>query len=441
MNSVYKFILDNLDLKYGDAVVVACSGGPDSMALLHMLKKIKDRLDIQIICAHVNHNVRKESEEEKKFVEQFCKSNDLTFEHMVIENYGDDNFHNEARTIRYNYFEKLVKKYNASYLFTAHHGDDLIETILMRIVRGSTLRGYSGFSRIVKMDKYTIVRPLIEVTKEEIYDYNKENGIDFVIDGSNVKDKYTRNRYRKYIVPELKKEDINVHKKFYKFSTTLLEYNDYINREVEKILPTVFKQQVLNINKFNSLEPLIQQKIIYYILESIYQEDLMLITDHHAELLLNLIKTKKANSLIYLPNNIKAMKEYDLLSFVTEIPKEGDYEIDIINYLNLPNGKNIEVIPESSDTSNNVCRLNSKELKMPLRVRTRTDGDKISVKGMLGRKKVNDIFIDSKIPLSLRNSWPVVVDSENTVVWIPGLKKSKFDKPIGEKCDIILRYY
>ena len=78
---------------------------------------------------------------------------------------------------------------------------------------------------------------------------------------------------------------------------------------------------------------------------------------------------------------------------------------------------------------------------MPLRVRTRTDGDKISVKGMLGRKKINDIFIDSKIPLSLRNSWPVVVDSENTVVWLPGLKKSKFDKPIGEKCDIILRYY
>lgn len=441
MNSVYKFMLDSLELKYGDAVVVACSGGPDSMALLHMLKKIKDRLDIQIICAHVNHNVRKESEEEKKFVEQFCRSNDLIFEHMVIENYGDDNFHNEARTIRYNYFEKLVKKYNARYLFTAHHGDDLIETVLMRIVRGSTLRGYSGFSKIVKMDKYTIVRPLIEVTKEEIYDYNKSNGIDYVIDGSNVKDKYTRNRYRKYIVPELKKEDINVHKKFYKFSTTLLEYNDYINREVEKILPTVFKQQVLNINKFNSLEPLIQQKIIYYILESIYQEDLMLITDHHAELLLNLIKTKKANSLIYLPNNIKAMKEYDMLSFVTEIPKEGDYEIDIINYLNLPNGKNIEVIPESSDTSNNVCRLNSKELKMPLRVRTRTDGDKISVKGMLGRKKINDIFIDSKIPLSLRNSWPVVVDSENTVVWLPGLKKSKFDKPIGEKCDIILRYY
>ena len=271
--------------------------------------------------------------------------------------------------------------------------------------------------------------------------YDKEHGIDYVFDSSNAKDKYTRNRYRKYILPELKKEDPNVHKKFYKFSTILLQYNDYIDKQVNKIFPDVFKQNTLDIKKFKSLDYLIQQKIIYSILESIYQDDLMLITDHHADLLLNLIETRKANSLIYLPNNIKALKEYDNLTFITEIPEAGSYEIDIINYLNLPNGKNIEVVSSSDDTSNNVCRIYSKDVKLPLRVRTRMDGDKISVKGMLGRKKVNDIFIDEKIPASLRNTWPIVVDSENNVVWIPGLKKSKFDKPIGEKCDIILKYY
>lgn len=441
MNDVMKFLLNDLGLKYGDCVVVACSGGPDSMALLHILKRIKERLDIEVICAHVNHNVRKESADEKLFVENFCHINNIKFEYMIIENYGDDNFHNEARTIRYNYFEKIVKKYKAKYLFTAHHGDDLIETILMRLVRGSTLRGYSGFSKIVKMKDYTIVRPLIELTKEELVEYDKQNGVDFVVDSSNSKDKYTRNRYRKYIVPELKKEDINVHRKFYKFSTTLLQYNDYINREVDKILPTVFKQNILNIKKFNELEDLIKQKVIYSILESIYQDDLMLITDHHAELLLNLINTRKANSIIYLPNNVKALKEYETLSFITQIPKDISYEIDIISYINLPNGKNIEVVPSSNDSSNNVCRLYSKDLVLPLRVRTRQDGDKISVKGMLGRKKVSDIFIDEKVPASLRNTWPIVVDSQNNVVWIPGLKKSKFDKQNGEKCDIILKYY
>ena len=102
-----------------------------------------------------------------------------TFEGMTIEDYGDDNFHNEARTKRYIYFGEIVKKYKAKYLFTAHHGDDLTETILMRIVRGSTLRGYSGFSKVIKRDGYTLIRPLIEVTKDEIVSFNKKNKIHY----------------------------------------------------------------------------------------------------------------------------------------------------------------------------------------------------------------------------------------------------------------------
>ena len=98
-----KFLLNDLNLKYGDSVVVACSGGPDSMALLHLLKRLKDRLDIEVVCAHVNHNVRKESYEEAEFLKQYCIDNNLVFEVMVIEEYGDDNFHNEARNIRYNF--------------------------------------------------------------------------------------------------------------------------------------------------------------------------------------------------------------------------------------------------------------------------------------------------------------------------------------------------
>ncbi|MEI3499126.1 MAG: hypothetical protein V8Q71_01225 [Bacilli bacterium] len=121
-------------------------------------------------------------------------------------------------------------------------------------------------------------------------------------------------------------------------------------------------------------------KIIYYILEHIYQDDLMLITDNHVELLHQLITSKRANAYIYLPNNLKAIKSYGTLTFVIEEMTKDEYEIEIINYLNLPNGKNIEVVSSSSDTSNNTCRLSSKDVKMPLRVRTRVDGDKISVK-------------------------------------------------------------
>ena len=138
------FIEDNL------SVVVACSGGPDSMALLDVILKLRDKRNINIICAHVNHKLRIESEQEKVDVENFCKNNKIIFEYMEITKYDKDNFHAQARNIRYDFFDKLMKKYNAKYLFTAHHGDDLIETILMRISRGSTVKGYSGFGKIIK---------------------------------------------------------------------------------------------------------------------------------------------------------------------------------------------------------------------------------------------------------------------------------------------------
>ena len=140
-------------------------------------------------------------------------------------------------------------------------------------------------------------------------------------------------------------------------------------------------------------------------------------------------------------NNLKALKEYDTLTFIQEEMKNTEYEIEIIKYLNLPNGNNIEVVESSSSDNNNVCRLSAEEVKFPLRVRTRRDGDKMYVKGMLGRKKINDIFTDEKIPMSAREVWPVVVDSDDVIVWLPGLKKSKFDKTKEEKCDIILKYY
>ncbi len=182
-------------------------------------------------------------------------------------------------------------------------------------------------------------------------------------------------------------------------------------------------------------------KIIYYILEQTYQDDLMLITDHHAELIYNLIHSKKANVKIHLPNNIKAIKAYNNLVLMKEEMRSNEYEIEIIDYANLPNGKNIEVVTESDETDNNICRLSSEEVRLPLHVRNRKFGDKMTVKGMLGSKKLSDIFIDNKISSEERELWPVVVDSNDVIVWLPGLKKSKFDKTKKEKYDIILKYY
>ena len=440
MQKVINFLENELMLKDNDVIVLGNSYGPDSMALLNVLLNIKKKKDISIIIAHVNHNLRKESAKEKVDLEKFCVENNLVFESMIIEQYGDDNFHNEARNIRYNFFEDLVRKYNANYLFTAHHGDDLIETVVMRIARGSTLKGYSGFSRIVDMGSYKLVRPLIFVTKDEIIEYNEKHNIVYAVDKSNFKDKYTRNRYRHVLLPFLKSEDPNVHEKFLKFSTTLEEYDQYINKEISRSIKQVYKDGRLDLIKYNELDTLIQKKIIYYILEDIYKDDLMIINDNHVKLIKMLIRSKKANAYVYLPHNIKAVKAYDVITISDGVKEAVNYEIELLDYVNLPNGHSIEKIEECDYNDNSICRISNSDIVYPLYVRTRKHGDRMKLKKVNGSKRLKDIFIDAKIPLSERDIWPIVVDSCDNIIWIPGIKKSKFTKQKNESYDIILRY-
>lgn len=441
MKQVYDYLLHKIELNKNDVVVVGVSGGPDSMALLFILTMIRKQIPFSIVVGHVNHNVRRESAKEAIFLEDWCKKHDVLFEGMKIEKYSDDNFHNEARTIRYHFFESLVKKYQAKYLMTAHHGDDLIETVLMRIVRGSTLKGYSGFQARIEKDGYEIVRPLIFVTKREIEEFLALHEIPYVIDKSNFKDKYTRNRYRKNVLTFLKSEDANVHDKFYQFSKTLYEYSTFLDRQVDKVFAKVYQDSTLNITKFLELETLIQEKIVYRILESIYHDDMMVIHDKHVELILKLISSKKKNTYIYLPNNIKVVREYDLLKIKDQVDSISSYEMELEDYVILPNKKHIEKIEEVNENGNDICRLLSTEVELPLYVRTRKHGDKIALHGMSGHKKVKDIFIDSKLTSSERELWPVVVDSKDRVIWIPGIKKSKFMKKKSEKYDIIYKYH
>ena len=433
-------IENNFTFHENDKIVVGCSTGPDSMALVDMLLKIRDKYKLDLIIAHVNHNIRKESYEEAEFMKEYCEENNLIFESMVIEDYGDDNFHNEARNIRYNFFENLVHKYDANYLMTAHHGDDLVETVLMRIVRGSNLNGYSGFKSIVDMDDYYIVRPLIFYTKAELEEYDKENNVKYYIDSSNSKDKYTRNRYRKYVLPFLKEEEKDVHLKFLKFSNTLNEASKFIDKARNRAINRVIEDNKIIIDKFIEEDIYIQREILYYLLSDFYQDDLILLGDRHIDLILNLIHSNRANSFINLPNEVLARKNYNEFELVREIDSISSYEIEFDNCVMLPNNKKIEKIEDTSDNSNNICRLDSSEVVLPLIVRTRKIGDKMAVKGLNGTKKVKDIFIDKKISLEDRDKWPIVLDSSGKVVWIPGIKKSKFDKKKTDSYDIILKY-
>ena len=430
-------------LKYllndNDYVVIALSGGPDSMVLLNLLIKLREKKHINIVCAHVNHGLRKESEEEKIFVEDYCNKNNLIFEYMKIESYEKGFSESAARKIRYEFFDNIINKYKSMYLLTAHHGDDLIETVLMRIGRGSNLKGYSGFSILSNRHNYKLVKPLIYYTKEDIMNYVKEENIPYVIDNTNEKDEYTRNRYRHNVLPFLKEEDKNVHNKYIKFSEMLNKYNNYVEKVSNEELNKIYINKKLDITKFLELDELIQERILNIILYSIYGDNITFVSDKHVNEVLNLIKSDKANISINLPNNLCVNKEYDKVSFDNGISNKETYCKELVHNLQINNKKFIYVNEEESD-SNYVCRLLSTDIKLPLYVRTRKIGDKIEVKNLNGSKKVKDIFIDEKLDFSKRNSYPIVVDSNDVIVWIPGIKKSKYNKEKNEKYDIIIKY-
>ena len=439
MKEIYNYLENVIKLNSDDIIVVGVSAGPDSMALLYLLMDLMKRINYKIIVAHINHNIRKESYEEEIFLKDYCTKHNLVFESMTIQNYGDDNFHNEARNIRYRFYSELIHKYRANYLMTGHHGDDLIETILMRIVRGSTFHGYGGFQRVVNMDGYKIVRPLIFVTKEELELFDKENDIPYRIDQSNFKDKYTRNRYRKNILPSLKKEDKNVHEKFLKFSNTIFEYDEFINKLAQLEMDRVYINGIIDVNEFIKCDHVIAMKIIDYIFEKLYLDDLMEIDNRHAELVWQLINSKKASMMVNLPNDYIVVKEYNKVYFKKNINELLSYDIELNDEVFLPCGFKLIKVDKCDTDGNDIMRINSKDVVLPLRVRTRKNGDKMSIKNMNGLKKVSDILINSKIPLSKRDSWPIVVDSSDKIIWIPKVKKSKFNRLKSDKCDIIFK--
>ena len=428
-------ILD--DIIFDGYVIIGVSSGPDSMCLLHLLKQKTNKI---VVC-HVNHNVRTQSKKEEAYLESFCKNNNIIFEKMTIDKYEEKNFENEARKKRYAFYEKTLKKYNSKYLFLAHHGDDLIETVLMKIVRGSNIEGYSGIKVISKQKDYQIIRPLIPFTKEEIIKYNKKNNIKYYLDSSNKNINYTRNRYRKRILPLLKKEDKKVHIKFLKYSNTLDEYDKYIKELVKKNIDKIYKEKIIYLDELNKLDDFLIKNTLYYILNDIYNNQSNIITERHINNILSIIKNKKPNLKLDMPKNKQLVKEYNKLYIQNNNEIAKEYKIELKKQTTIDNYTFIKVKEEKLD-NNSICRLNSKDIKLPLYFRNKKNGDFIMLKGTNHKKKIKEIFIEKKIPVKRRNSYPLLVDSNDNILWIPNIKKSNFcikKDEISKNYDIIIK--
>ncbi len=421
-------------LNENDTIVISCSGGPDSMCLLSLLLSFKEKKNLKIIVAHVNHKVRKESEEEEEFLRNYVKEKCVIFELLTIKKYNK-NFHNDARVQRYKFLDEIMEKYQAKYLFTAHHGDDLIETILMRIERGSNLTGYIGFKTQTQHKDYEVIRPLITLSKADLKEYDEQNHIPYRIDKTNYLDVYTRNRYRNQILPVLKQNNKNIQKKYLKFSEELEKYDSYIKKTI--LQKQVIKNNSIDITKYNNEDSFIQTKIIEMCIQNIQQEDEFYVTDTVVDEIKKAIKSSKPNIILNLNNSFIGVKEYDKF-YITRQKENFQYDTILKDEFENENWI-IKTNVTTEDFGNYTFRFNSSEIELPIHIRCPNDTDKIKPKNMNGTKKIKDIFKDCKVSKLKRETYPIITDNKNTVLAIPGLKKSQFDKDKSQKYDIIIQ--
>lgn len=273
LNTIQKYEL----IKYGDNIVVGVSGGPDSMTLLNVLCSLKETLQIHLFVAHINHQIRKEAKQDEEYVKDFCAAHQIPFfvlEKDVVQLAKEQKIGTEeaGRKVRYDFFEEICKKVNASKIATAHTANDQAETILMNLMRGSGTNGLKGME--VKRGKY--IRPLLEITRQEIEQYCQKQQLNPRIDQTNQENVYTRNRIRNELIPYIEKNfNPSIVISLNRLSEIVKEQEEYMEKVVEKAYLEIMLEQneeqiVLDLKKFTSLEIVIKKRILLYTITKLF---------------------------------------------------------------------------------------------------------------------------------------------------------------------------
>ncbi len=427
----------NLDLFCkNDRIIAAISGGIDSMVLLHWLVELRDKLNLDIIVCHVNHNRRLESKNEAIFVKENAEKYQLPFILFDYHYTENGNFHHAARKARYDFFHEIAKTFNATKIVLAHQADDLAETILMRLVRGSSLAGYAGIREKARFRDIEIVRPLLGVSREEIILYQQKHDILYMEDNSNQSDAYTRNRFRHQVIPLLKQENPKYIDKFLQFSEYLECAHDYIETEAEKYLATnvafTDKEAGLSRKSLLTLPKIIRYEILKLVIDRI-SKDKVEVSYSQFQDLDQMINEDKPHLEIDIANDITALKSYDAITVAAFRPATEEYEYTIGDFGETPlsGGYSLLISKNNSNLSGKYHELwyNDLDLVFPLKIRNRRPGDRVSLPG--GTKKLKSVFIDRKVPHLQRDRLPLVFDRNGKLLWIPMIHKQKTE---GEKC-------
>ncbi len=397
----------NYDFDKDATYLLACSFGPDSMALFDMLEKA----GAHFVCCFINYHKRgQDSIDEENNLRNYCNKHNVPFEMLDARTIKEEgNFQEWAREVRYMFFTQMYVKYNAKGLFVAHHQDDMIETYIMQKQRNAVVKEY-GMKEVSKVRRMTVIRPLLHYTKHELEYYDKENLVPYSVDKTNLTNQYERNRIRHEIIEKLSAVDRERYlRDIERDNNELDEFEEALDQKIEI-------QDELDIREIIALSKREFAEVIRRFANStgIHVD----ISQGQIDEIRKLCLSPKPNLTFKLADELYILKEYDILIMANKVG-EDDY---------------LYVIPEPSSFS---CKEFDLDFSMgaedrnilpssyPLIIRNAYDDDAYKVGSNI--VSVNRLFIDWKMPMRLRKSWPIIQDRKGNIIYIPRYRKNFVD--------------
>lgn len=432
----------------GETVVAAVSGGPDSMALLHLLHQISVKQDLRLICAHVNHGLRpEESAAEAKQVRAAAERLGIRFELGEPDVIGYKKRHGlgtqaAARELRYRFLIETARRHGASAIALAHHADDQAETVLLHLLRGSGSSGLSGMRRVREQEGVRLVRPLLRFSKKTLVSFCDREGIRYVTDSSNAHTDYARNRLRLETLPELQTYNGRLVEALNRLADTLASEDDYLQEQTnlafEKCCSSGKRGTELDTAAFAALPFALQRRLVKLILNYLSEPGAETDFAKVEQIRRKLVSPEDSTWTLDLGYGRTCTREYTRAFFRLGRPEPAFLRAETFDrhpgIRTLRFGESLGMIFREEREIPDLRALTALDreeaafdadrLDYPLTVRSRLPGDRIELPRGAGTKKVKDLLIDEKIAPSERGLIPVVCDARGQVLWIAGLRRS-----------------
>ncbi len=437
---ILEFIEQNSIFAADEKVLIAVSGGADSLALLHFLDRYQKHLKIKLGVAHLNHGMRGETAlADENYVKEQCRRRGIPFytRYTAVEALSEDlkiSVEEGGRKARYDFFYDVMQTEGFNALALGHHMDDQAETVLMRLLRGTGIKGASG---MLPRDGVK-ARPLLCLRKEEILTYCTVHDLKHRWDATNEETEWTRNFLRLRVMPLLEQVNPQSVKHLYEFSRISADYQAMLSYQAQNYCDRHLKLKdntaVLTLRDFETLPNLLKKEIIRLTIEKI-KGDLIDVGYNHISSVLDKLK-KPSPFVLPLVHGYWLKRRYHQLTVYSEKVKRrsrtfGTYSVypDKIYYFSKEGWKfkfqTLEKNKKQKDNRkpnhfDNAILLDYDKIKGTLKLRKRQPGDRIQLKGMTGRKKIKNLMIDNKIPVEERDEIPLLT-CDDDILWVVGL--------------------